>query len=41
VLAIATGRTIKWDPATETLIGDPAAERLLSRSYRKPYQVPA
>jgi len=41
VLAIATGRTIKWDPATETLIGDPAAERLLSRSYRMPYQVPA
>ena len=41
VIAIETGRTIKWDPATETIIGDPAAERLLSRSYRKPYQIPA
>jgi predicted dehydrogenase len=41
VIAIETGRTITWDPATETLIGDPGAERLLSRSYRKPYQVPA
>jgi hypothetical protein len=40
VIAIETGRTIKWDPATETLIGDPAAERLLSRAYRKPYQLP-
>jgi hypothetical protein len=36
VIAIETGRTIKWDPATETLIGDPAAERLLSHSYRRP-----
>jgi predicted dehydrogenase len=41
VIAIETGRTLKWNPATETLIGDPPAERLLSRSYRKPYQLPA
>jgi predicted dehydrogenase len=41
VVAIATGRKIKWDPATESIIGDPGAERLLSRSYRKPYQLPA
>jgi predicted dehydrogenase len=41
VIAIETGRTIKWDPATETIIGDPGAERLLARSYRKPYQLPA
>lgn len=41
VIAIETGRTIKWDPATETIIGDPGAERLLSRAYRKPYQLPA
>ena len=40
VIAIETGRTIKWDPAAEAIIGDPAAERLLSRSYRKPYQLP-
>ncbi len=41
VVAIATGRKIKWDPATESIIGDPGAERLLSRAYRKPYQLPA
>ena len=41
VIAIETGRTIRWDPATETLIDDPAAERLLSRAYRRPYQIPA
>jgi predicted dehydrogenase len=41
VIAIETGRKIKWDPATETIIGDPGAERLLSREYRKPYQLPA
>ncbi len=37
VIAIETGHRIKWDPATETIIGDPEAERLLSRSYRKPW----
>jgi predicted dehydrogenase len=41
VIAIETGRKIKWDPATETILGDPGAERLLSRSYRKPWQLPA
>jgi predicted dehydrogenase len=41
VIAIETGRTIKWDPAAETIIGDPGAERLLRRAYRAPYQVPA
>jgi predicted dehydrogenase len=41
VIAIETGRTIRWDPATETIIGDPDAERLLARAYRAPYQIPA
>jgi len=41
VIAIETGRKIRWDPATETILGDPGAERLLARSYRKPYQLPA
>ncbi len=41
VIAIETGRKIRWDPATETIIGDPGAERLLSRSYSKPWQLPA
>jgi predicted dehydrogenase len=41
VIAIETGRTIRWDPATESIVGDPGAERLLARAYRKPYQLPA
>jgi predicted dehydrogenase len=41
VIAIETGRAIRWDPATETILNDPGAERLLSRSYRKPWQLPA
>ncbi len=41
VIAIETGRKIRWDPSTETIVGDPGADRLLSHSYRKPYQVPA
>jgi len=41
VIAIELGRKIRWDPATETIIGDPEAVRLLSRSYRKPWQLPA
>ncbi len=40
VIAIETGRTIRWDPATETILGDPEASRLLDRSYRKPYVLP-
>ncbi len=41
VIAIETGRKIRWNPATETIIGDPEAERLLSRSYRRPWQLSA
>jgi len=40
VIAIATGRKIKWDPATETIQGDEEATRLLGRAYRKPWQLP-
>ncbi|MBM3294585.1 MAG: Gfo/Idh/MocA family oxidoreductase [Candidatus Aminicenantes bacterium] len=40
VIAIETGRTIRWDPAAEKILGDPEAERLLGRSYRKPYLLP-
>lgn len=40
VIAIELGRKIRWDPATETIIDDPEAERLLSRAYRRPWQLP-
>jgi hypothetical protein len=34
------GRTIHFDPATETVIGDPAATAMLKGTYRHPFVVP-
>lgn len=31
------GRPMKWDPETETVVGDDEANRLLSRAYREPW----
>lgn len=36
-IAIKTHRKIKWDPATETIIGDAEASRLLGRAPRGPW----
>lgn len=36
-IAIYTGRTLKWNPDREEIIGDPVAEGLLGRSYREPW----
>lgn len=41
VVAIHTGRTIRWNPVTETIADDPGADRLLGHAYRAPYQIPA
>jgi predicted dehydrogenase len=40
VIAMEVGRKIRWDPATETILGDPEAERLLGHAYRKPWSLP-
>jgi predicted dehydrogenase len=40
-IAMTTGETIKWDPEKEEIIGNPRASRLLSRPYRKPWELPA
>jgi hypothetical protein len=34
------GRTLRFDPATEQVIGDDEANRLLRGTYREPYVVP-
>jgi hypothetical protein len=34
------GRLLKFDPKTERFLGDPEADKLLTRSYRKPFVVP-
>ena len=39
-IAMTTGQTIKWDPDKEEIIGNPRANRLLSRPYRQPWILP-
>jgi hypothetical protein len=39
-LAMQTGRALTYDPARKLVTGDPAATKLLARSYRKPWQHP-
>jgi len=36
-IAIRTGRKIKWDPNSETIVGDAAAARMLTRAMRSPW----
>lgn len=38
-VAIATGRKISWNPSTERIIGDDAADRLLQRPLREPWKL--
>ena len=39
MIAMKTGRKIRWDVATEKIIGDTAASQLLSRDYRAPWKI--
>ncbi|MFW6162863.1 MAG: hypothetical protein ACODAJ_08820, partial [Planctomycetota bacterium] len=34
------GRTLEFDPEKEQFVGDPEADKLLTRPYRAPYVVP-
>ena len=36
-LALKTGRTLVWDPASHQVLGDEGANRLLRRPYREPW----
>ena len=36
-IALRTGKTLKWDPEKETIIGDREAAAHLERPYRKPW----
>jgi hypothetical protein len=40
-IAYATGRTLTFDPVKEIFPGDEEANRLLTREYRSPYEVPS
>jgi predicted dehydrogenase len=39
-IALRLRRQVKWDPATEKIVGDPEAQALVSREYRKPWILP-
>jgi predicted dehydrogenase len=39
MIAILTGRKIRWDPAKEEIVGDPGASRLLTRALRAPWHL--
>lgn len=39
-IAYRLGRTLKFDPKSETFPGDKEANAMLSRKYRAPYQIP-
>ena len=40
-IAYRVGRSVKFDGATERFEGDEEADKLLSRTYRAPYVLPA
>ena len=40
LLSLQLGRSIRFDPATEKIIGDPEAARLAHPKYRAPWKFP-
>jgi len=39
-IAVRTGRKIEWDAEKEECVGDPEAQKLVSREYRAPWKLP-
>jgi hypothetical protein len=39
-IAIKLGRKLKWDPVKEQFVGDNAANQMLDRPRRDPWQLP-
>jgi len=39
-ISYRVGRTLHWDAKTLTCIGDPEANKMLTRAYRSPFVVP-
>jgi hypothetical protein len=40
MLSLKLGRSVQWDGEKEAILHDPEADRLLSRSYRSPWEYP-
>jgi len=41
LLSLKLGRSIKFDPASEKIVGDPEASRLAVPEYRSPWKFPS
>src|SRR6185436_20089238 len=39
-LSMQLGRSLKWDPVSQTILGDDEAKKLLRRPYRSPWVHP-
>jgi hypothetical protein len=40
MLSYKLGRSVQWDGEKEIIVGDPDANKLLRREYRKPWSYP-
>ena len=40
MVAYEAGRTVKWDPKAEQVIGDPGTAAMIKREYRAPWKHP-
>lgn len=40
-IAMTTGSKIQWDPVKQEITGNPIASRLITRPYRKPWNLPS
>ena len=40
-ISLRLGRDLRWDPATEQIVGDASASQMLSRPMRKPWSIKA
>lgn len=40
-IAVRTGKTVKWDPVKEQIVGDAELAKWASRPYRAPWKLPA